>query len=963
MENKAGRGEETNSIQEMKDARNSGSHSQQIGLEDQRTREEQGPEQDDTPSGPFSDCIAAYEDAAAESSSERQNVAEVTPNLSNRNTPEDQQSLRRDKDEDAEELIILDREHVLTKMNQEALNKLLRKQLEKLDLDLREKREMEKADDNELSEMHMVMYKIQEQLLHLQSKKEERDRSKAEAESQHQQAEDKLQVVKRTHASILSQVIKSRATVSQLEAEVEKLTQQLLYTQELSETLHSDVKAMQNVTRKTEAQKSQAEDEKLKQDLYVERLTKDMEQLTQQIAMHEVQAAAKAMEKQETKSTLAEAEVEMESLVLWRKQLLQQLNSSLMAIRNQDETITAMHEAMHMVKNQEIVLDREIEGYKKSIAEEEERDEMLTMQFNRFQLECDAFRKLILQSQAQQEALQARYTSCVRTLQETARTLTSLRKESSTYETEISHQRRQVEKESAVRLELENKIMAHMQQKLTHTKAAQNSQRRINKIGKLKQEMISKLWQLENEIMAVKLESSEITQRLDSLTITQKDQDQEITKYNKLIAEREAKMSAFSTAIERNQDTIAKYKTKISQIAAVTGSDDLNPLQIKAKNLSAELEELNVTTKRDQQLLMRKQEALMEMIQKIEVNNKLIFKLHTSYTALQQKKSYLESQIDAEQSESAEQEKHISGLRGDLLRLQSLLNKNVVLSQALKQQNTLMERDFIQRLKEAEGECVSLQMKVEESQQEKERLIDCLMEAKQQMMLWEKKLQLIKETRSTVDVHQHNTDQIKTEIHLKKLRISQLLKEQKHLERESVAAVIRLEPLLNRRHELLLNNKTAKCDLTLNNRGLRRKMKKIHQLEAESEKEVNELKELRVMKSEKVAQTAQELEEMKRRQEHQEAEIITLQDTKVKNLACLVALQSRARRLQAVLDGTYRPLSAVESVEDSLQKASGGVYATNTAVRRMCQERPEFQEALHKVSVALAACTENLEKM
>ncbi len=56
----------------------------------------------------------------------------------------------------------------------------------------------------------------------------------------------------------------------------------------------------------------------------------------------------------------------------------------------------------------------------------------------------------------------------------------------------MNNQRRQLEKESAVRLELEGKIMTHMQQKLTHKEAAKYSQRLTAKTATLKKDKVTK---------------------------------------------------------------------------------------------------------------------------------------------------------------------------------------------------------------------------------------------------------------------------------------------------------------------------------------------------------------------------------------------------------------------------------------------------------------------------------------
>lgn len=53
--------------------------------------------------------------------------------------------------------------------------------------------------------------------------------------------------------------------VSQLQAEVDNLMLHLVFTQGVSEDLRSNVKTMKNAKRKAGAEKSQAEEQKLKQ--------------------------------------------------------------------------------------------------------------------------------------------------------------------------------------------------------------------------------------------------------------------------------------------------------------------------------------------------------------------------------------------------------------------------------------------------------------------------------------------------------------------------------------------------------------------------------------------------------------------------------------------------------------------------------------------------------------------------
>ena len=70
---------------------------------------------------------------------------------------------------------------------------------------------------------------------------------------------------------------------------------------------------------------------------------------------------------------------------------------------------------------------------------------------------------------------------------------------------------------------------------------------------------------------------------------------------------------------------------------------------------------------------------------------------------------------------------------------------------------------------------------------ENQKLTRSLLEAERQVMLWEGKTQLAKETRDAVDkeVGQGEIKQMKSEIHRMEVRFSQLMKEQETLMRES----------------------------------------------------------------------------------------------------------------------------------------------------------------------------------
>lgn len=82
---------------------------------------------------------------------------------------------------------------------------------------------------------------------------------------------------------------------------------------------------------------------------------------------------------------------------------------------------------------------------------------------------------------------------------------------------------------------------------------------------------ISQLWQLENDMVMVVLESCNVGQHLETLAHTQEGLDQEIAKYNKLLMSHQAKTTTYNTLIRQKQHTISNYNKKIHQIKLITG--------------------------------------------------------------------------------------------------------------------------------------------------------------------------------------------------------------------------------------------------------------------------------------------------------------------------------------------------------------------------------------------------------
>ncbi|XP_076137256.1 coiled-coil domain-containing protein 40 [Alosa pseudoharengus] len=863
------------------------------------------------------------------------------------------------EEDDGDELVVLDPDHPLMKRFQSVLKDHLSKQLERLNMDLQEKVAMEKMEAAQREGLGVQLYSVQLELARLQARLEEHHEANMQVSTQRRQLQQQLDFTKGLHQNTTTQAGKQRTRVTQLQTELESLATRLLYMQEVSDDLRSDIAVMKNASRKAETEKTQAEKQKYNQDLYVERLTKNMEKLTEEIAMYEVQAAAQSEETQAAKQALAEAQMEMEALEVENKQLMQQWNSSLLGMKKRDEAYTAMQDALSQGSHEVRSLDTEIEGFKKSITAEEERNELLTVLLNRAQLDMSTWRKLISQSQGQQEALQSQYSAYTRMLHESEATFARLNVECNVRQSEVMGLRKQVEKESATRLTLEERIMGKLQEQLTHDSAAMYSRRLTSKMAAQKRDLEAQLSSVENELAQVTLAASEAKQRVENLGQTLTRLDQEIAQRHALLTASEAQIAKQVTVIERKQATINIYNKKIQQIVATTGHEDLGPLEIRTSTLSKELEEVGAGIKEQQQFWLRQQGELVRLSQEKQAQSSALQSLQTQLTILQQRKVRTESEIEQERREQLELEQHMKSLRGDMLKLNSLLSDNGQLRQALEQGNVLMENHFLSRLKEAERDAIETQMKLEKIQEEKERLLNSLVEAERQIMLWDKKTQLVRETRSAVDseIGQGDIRTMKTEIHRMEVRYSQLVKQQEHLLRDMEAVVARRESIVLRSEAQARCDRKQTTNTDLHNilLGLRRKIADTHKQAEHCEGVLTELRESQSSLSSRLKEKQQQVTELRRASTVLTDDLHHLQDTKDKNLARLVALQSRTKQLQLVRDGRYSPVASSEGpLASATQREEARLSSVAAVLQRVCQDLPQHQGALRRITLALS---------
>lgn len=246
--------------------------------------------------------------------------------------------------------------------------------------------------------------------------------------------------------------------------------------------------------------------------------------------------------------------------------------------------------------------------------------------------------------------------------------------------------------------------------------------------------------------------------------------------------------------------TVDKLNRKYESLTA--GKEDVNtgPLEATIKNLSKQIATRQNEAHDLQQQWLREQTELVGVTKRAASENDRVHELTSERTVLRQKRVRVDGKIGSVESDAKELRKAIEGMHQDQTRLNTMIAKNKELQDRLENSNFTMEQDFVEELRELEHESRSLERQVADLQRAKDEMLEEIVEAERQIMLWEKKALLEKETQAALDpeVGQSEAQAMEKEIHRMRLRYETLQRDQERLIKEMERAIEKSESIETR---------------------------------------------------------------------------------------------------------------------------------------------------------------------
>ncbi|CAN8194054.1 unnamed protein product [Coccothraustes coccothraustes] len=851
------------------------------------------------------------------------------------------------------ELLVLDPEHPLMTRFQAALKNYLTKQIEQVNLDLHGMRSAVKSSKEQREELGLILYGAQQQLGQLELELEKSQERWWQAAAARQQLEEELQALRAAHKEMCHSTEGERKKVSTMQTQIENLALELLYVQSMDQEMYHRLLLMKQSARRAEADRIQAEVEKKKQDLFLDQLTRRVQQLQEQIALFEAQLVAQAEDTKVTRQAITEAGLEVQAINMEKKKLMDHWNSSLAGMKQRDEAYVVTQELLSNYRRDLKSLEGDIHGCGRSIRKEEEKNENLVRLLSLSQNDASVTRKLIAQCLLEQEALQAQTGRYTRVLHETEEALSRTRMDQAAHLNELLSIRKGIEKGTYANEQLESEIMAKLQDQRISSKVAKHFSQLAEKLRNRKSDLELHFYKVENDVAQIILNATNTSCRLTVHQKTLCEVDKEIKNVNEQITCQENEIAKSRIMAERKGGIICRYNKKLEMLLSQQGGQELGPLEIEINKLNQQIEDCNSEAVTLQKSWLSEQKELVKLTREREEQVTSLDTLQKQSIIMQQRKLRLENEIQQELKEQKDVERHMKNMSNDLIKLNTLISKNNSSVADLQNGRIVTENEFVQSLKAAEKESMEMQERHSKLTEEKERLLNSLVEAEHQILLWEKKFQLAKEMREATDalVEHGEIHDMKTEIRRMQVRYGQLQKQQEMLIRAMEECVSQRETITDRAEAQSKLKHSTQRDLQSRTQDLKKRIREIQENIYECNQTMQELETIQKSLNDSFSEKQQEVCQLQAETESLSLDREYLQNEKRWNLLEIVAHQARQKQLQALRQGKYKALCHTEEAcMNQQEKLEDRLQTINTIVQQIQEEQPEHQRALQWLS-------------
>lgn len=684
---------------------------------------------------------------------------------------------------------------------QKALTKQLQDAQVRLQAVLYEKKEELKRETLDREGLGVQLYSLQQQLARVQvilEKAHDEYNTIVDARLQEEEMLRDISKNNKEQQSLHEEYVKQH---KKYDHELQALNETIRQIETYNEEVKSEIAVARRATYKVEQSMLNLEKKQFDQDLYADNIASQIGHLR-----HEIQSALKQIETQgketvDARAVLKDTIRELELISNEKKQLMLQWKAALIGLSRRDEALAQATQTLSAAERSVTDYDVEVDAARREQQKLQTTHEALVNLRDRLENELQWVEDNLLKARNEREQLQERYSLLSKSLAQT-----------DTESKRLDMIAKQLAGDSdgtIANLQLVTQERQKLEEELlTLSSTHSNVNKAVDNLNKEQMKVLKKIHERENEAIDVANDIARTkVERLNLGSINDQLSDQ-LNLIIKDVREKEALTSKYQLEIRQRNDEVEKKMYRVDRlnkkyekmVESAGGEENLGPLENTIKNLVKETELILIECGEMERSWLRFQTELVGIASECDKSSEESNELQARVTILTQQQLRLGKDLRELKSNVIVAIKTNVDYQKDISKLNSLISSNHDQETELQAQNFILEMDCMDELKDAERDCIALQAAINETKTAKSTLIDEIMEMERQGLLWEKKIQLDKETRIALDpsIGQQETENMEKEIHRMSLRFEALKREQERLSIEMENAINKRTNIANR---------------------------------------------------------------------------------------------------------------------------------------------------------------------
>lgn len=288
-----------------------------------------------------------------------------------------------DENENEDDAPNLPPDHPLFDKLNEDIKRQLNQQVDDLDVQIRDKIALKNRLAADREQVGVELYSIQQQLAKIHQRLTDANNEREAAEASRLEYENQLKEERAALQQTKDELDARTKECERQRSELDKLNETVRLLEQRNQEILNQKAVVQRETYKSEQSATETELSKQEQDLYIDRLTQQVQDITSQLSVIETQILAQRGETKTARDALLQASLEMEKINFERNHLLQDWNSALIGVKRRSLTLQEIEAAAAKQEEEIRALDNEVEGLKKQIADQQEQAERNTAMMNK----------------------------------------------------------------------------------------------------------------------------------------------------------------------------------------------------------------------------------------------------------------------------------------------------------------------------------------------------------------------------------------------------------------------------------------------------------------------------------------------------------------------------------------------------------------------------------------------------